>query len=735
MLLFYVILALLAARPLISEQYERLDLDFLESAGAPESPPPATTAVLDSILLVASSAALWLSGRWRHVGTVGVLAAGLLAAAVLVSSVAANDGRLALLAGSSLLTAAVAGVALWALATQPWMRSLALAALLATGAVTAIKSIRQCTDEWYSTRDFWEKEYKPTLLKQGYREDDRLIINFERRLLAREAHGFAGHPNINASVLAMSGAMAAGVTFAAAAAGLPAPLIVGGALLAAAGVAGWFTGSLGAAVAAAAGLLALVVFGVWGRRLAARPAVVLLILWVGYFGGLGAVAGHGLAHGTLPHPSLEFRWHYWTAAARVFAESPLTGIGRLNFGTAYLRFKPAESTEEVRDPHNLWVSLLVELGPLGFAAGLLVFTLLSAAALRRLASLATIPPAAAVSGGDVQSALWRQVALLGIGVTLIHAAASATPFAVPGMLLTWLFDVPIPWVIVAAFVAWALAAIEKSGQTERWLAAGTLSGLIVTLVHGTLDFALLTPAGLAIFTMLATLAPPPCRGEIEPARSRWRRALGWALPALVALQILGATVPAIAAQHYASLIERDRANPTQWSISHLVSAARLGDTATRRQAVRALLAIGKDHARPSSERSAILSAAESAASNLVQEQPRSSNNRIMLAEIRGARGALMNDELNQPAAMELRATAAGDWDEAVRLNPTNPRARISAGWAWIEMEGANPLAAPRAREHFIEALRIDDLRKPEEVQRLRPIERQPVEAWLRDHQP
>jgi tetratricopeptide (TPR) repeat protein len=58
--------------------------------------------------------------------------------------------------------------------------------------------------------------------------------------------------------------------------------------------------------------------------------------------------------------SLSYRFQYWHGAARTVAASPIFGTGPGNFRHHYLRYKVAESSEEIADPHNwlldLWTS-------------------------------------------------------------------------------------------------------------------------------------------------------------------------------------------------------------------------------------------------------------------------------------------------------------------------------------------------------------------------------------------
>jgi hypothetical protein len=76
--------------------------------------------------------------------------------------------------------------------------------------------------------------------------------------------------------------------------------------------------------------------------------------------------------------SLRYRWEYWVGAWGVITESPRsfwTGVGPGNFGWAYLKQKLPESSEEVRDPHNMILEVWATAGvwaavALGAALGL-----------------------------------------------------------------------------------------------------------------------------------------------------------------------------------------------------------------------------------------------------------------------------------------------------------------------------------------------------------------------------
>src|SRR5439155_20810016 len=107
------------------------------------------------------------------------------------------------------------------------------------------------------------------------------------------------------------------------------------------------------------------------RRTSVFAACVIAILICS-----AAIIAHGIAHGTLPTDSLRFRWRYWVASVRIWREHPILGVGWDNFASHYLTVRLPEAAEEIRDPHNLFLRILVELGMIG--ALLLIFWMLRA---------------------------------------------------------------------------------------------------------------------------------------------------------------------------------------------------------------------------------------------------------------------------------------------------------------------------------------------------------------------
>ncbi|MBA7704128.1 hypothetical protein ES703_112928 [subsurface metagenome] len=124
-------------------------------------------------------------------------------------------------------------------------------------------------------------------------------------------------------------------------------------------------GAIGASMIAAAMFVAYLLFGNWlkAHKKSILVACVLLVI-----AGGCVVTLYGLTHGRLPGGnSMLVRWQYWTGAAKMYADRPITGIGPGNFTYFYPHYKPAAALESVADPHNFLLSILTQYGPLGLA--------------------------------------------------------------------------------------------------------------------------------------------------------------------------------------------------------------------------------------------------------------------------------------------------------------------------------------------------------------------------------
>lgn len=710
--LFAALVGLLAARPLLGESFTAAEFSFLSPEALEIGTSRAVTALLDSLLLLLSGLTLLVRAPRTAWAQTVPMALALLTAAVVISTLFAGDQRAAMNAGLNLLATVIAAACAARLAVRPWMVRLMLAAVIASGAANAVKCINQRTYELAATLEAWQQR-KAELLAQGaVRPDDPLIENYERRIRAAEASGYHFHPNVTGSLLAMGALAAAGVLAAAGQrrAGRDAVLAAGLAGLSAAGV--WLTGSMGAAVAGMAGL-AVMVAARWradwvarhARRvvIAAGAAYLLLIVGAGVYGA---------ARGTLPGSSLAFRWYYWSAAGQAWLDAPWTGVGRENFGDAFAEYKSAASVEEARDPHNLWVSLLVELGPLGLIAGALLAGVSLTAAVRGLRGEAPVE-------ADARRHTRRAAACIAAAVTLGTAAlASGLPLTNPAVAFLWAVELAGVW-LLACWAGWSATAGGATGRGRAWIGAGIVGALVTGLLHALLDFALLTPAGLAVFGLLAAAGAVLGRDIVNEQSAggtmNMRRAVVWGVQVLLlaAIGLMAAAVPTMSAQ--TALFEMRAALAAARGPADVTAAIGLGDLAvqsdsldpdTPRSAARALLQLAEAAPAEEPQRRAWLRTAERWARTSRDRNAASAGAERLLAQVHLAlyRAALVEGK-PQDAALDLVAAAAA-YEAAVLRSPTNPRLLLEAARAWGVLATEELIAAEGRAEARDKALRL-----------------------------
>ncbi|MFN0134767.1 MAG: O-antigen ligase family protein [Phycisphaerae bacterium] len=762
-LLFFAIVGLLACRLLVSESFERVQASFLAGASV-GGPTPATTALLDCVTLLFSATAIALRPPLIERGYSWTMGIGLLLVAIASSTALAGEKQVAALAGANMFVLIVAGIALAGVAREAWMPRLIVAVVLACAGMNAVKCFQQVGYEFDDTARFWRETQRPQLEQRGADLTDPMIVDYERRLASQNAFGMLAHPNVAASI------MAAGAVLALAACGrvlsvrsaprelggralgdrsptglsplrdrfvtgLPSlwdrfvtglPAILTGINLALAALIGVLTtGSNGALLAAliAAALLVATWFAITRQYI--RPGLVI----GGYVGGLLLLFGFGLARGTLPGASLAFRWEYWTAGLRSWLDAPLIGVGRMNFVSAYLRYRAESATEEVKDPHNLWITMLVELGPIGLLAGILLLTALVRSLLAGTGALVsdqsflsqeseskrdrseTGPPAQPHLHAVPRWAIFGTA----LGVIALQAIASGYPLLDANVALLWAFEFAAVWVVLLLVALVAVDAIADDPQRLRY---ACLAALACLLIHNWVDFSLAAVPGMAMASLLAAAALAPRAAQFESAAPRI--AISWSVVGvvLVALHAWAVALPLRAIDEaYRTLgsLRQPLTNETARSLHAL--AANPWDSDTPGTIAATLMA----HARLSDPPSAgLLEEARVFAQRCVAFNPRSAANWALLARVLDAQVAIT--EQGQAIVLARRATEA--WQHAIDLYPTNPRAHLSIATAHATLLRLDPSATDGAivRYHIDTARRIDNSRDPRVAARLRPEE-------------
>jgi hypothetical protein len=350
--LLLVLVTLLGLRPLIGETLTGARDPVSAGLAELRSPTPLRTLALDIVALAAGSIALVhsaMTGRFR-IGAAWLGGIGLFAAACVMSAFFAGEQRPALLAAVDWLAVWVTLLALVSLLHQPWRVGLMLAVLLASG----LANVAKCADDRASaaeTRARYLENRDRIWTEQGIPLDAPQVRLFEQRMAANEASGFFAHSNVAGGYLLLGLFAALGISLSSPERFSPS-VLAGGVLAVGFALGVSLTSSTGALVAGGLGGAVLLARMLGPARSTNRRRSMFAAGWLTVVAVTSVVAGWGMLKGGLPHPSLDFRWQYWTASAAMFGDHPWTGVGAENFGNHYTAYKPITSPEEVKNPHN-----------------------------------------------------------------------------------------------------------------------------------------------------------------------------------------------------------------------------------------------------------------------------------------------------------------------------------------------------------------------------------------------
>jgi O-antigen ligase len=120
-----------------------------------------------------------------------------------------------------------------------------------------------------------------------------------------------------------------------------------------------------------AGFAAALVVLAWSERRRVRGRTLALAALVGVVvvGGLVAAAWATKRFDRLvltqSFKSLQYRWEYWVGTWRLIMHHPgvfWRGLGPGNFGWAYVRYKLPQSSEEIADPHDMFLDVWATAG-------------------------------------------------------------------------------------------------------------------------------------------------------------------------------------------------------------------------------------------------------------------------------------------------------------------------------------------------------------------------------------
>jgi len=238
---------------------------------------------------------------------------------------------------------------------------------------------------------------------------------------------------------------------------------------------------------------------------------------------MAAVVGHGMRHHGLPSDSLNFRWRYWVATARVFRRHPIRGVGWENFYLYYLRDRLYSASEEIRDPHNLIIRFFVELGVVG---GVLMLAWLGRLWWELTRPIS--PPVAVIPQQRVSTTLYFLTAI-SVGAMIINVGAGldlGNFWYCLVELIKRFFEICL---MIIGSVLVIFRNIEPPKIDDRpapWILYGILVGLGVFLIHNLIEFSLFEPGLLCLFALLAGSALGVRQPSVAGRRRRTAVAIG-----------------------------------------------------------------------------------------------------------------------------------------------------------------------------------------------------------------
>ncbi len=534
---FVLTLILLIARALMSET-ARDAFDVVPgTTAAPAAPGAASTVVLDALCCLPALLVLLrrvadrtyvVRWSWSHV------LFGLLAIWSAISFAWSTDRFVTAIAAATTLSAAAL---IWSTAqlVRSWLRlrivaGVCLGLLLAYTAQGLIYRFVQHPDDVA----MFQKNRVEILRERGMEPDSFQAQQFERKFLAGEMIGFNQSPNSYAAVIVLLLAAAAGIAIQRAVGGGLGWTILIAVACTPVAIILYFTSSrtAGGTVLIAAVTLAVLSRARAREWLAAHSRAAYIAGVVAFLLGVSAIAGHGIAHGSLPQDSLNFRWRYWVAASRLLKEHPITGVGWANFGPHYLAVRLPAAAEEVRDPHNFIVRGFAELGIIG---GVLVLAWLAAAAWELTRPI--VPPAASATTSMNAIRGIVLIVLLIVGGILLNLAA-AVDFSQPSAYLMLETFGRLLWagLLFIGLVAATMRGMKEQAMDDtpaRWVLYGLLVGLGVFFIHNLMDFVLMEPGPMTIFAIVLGAA----LGVRTPSAAGRKKRRGVAIGVLLAAGI------------------------------------------------------------------------------------------------------------------------------------------------------------------------------------------------------
>jgi len=731
-----VLLAVVGLRPLISESFHTRTTALASVLPGTRDPSPAHTLILDALIIIVSLAWLLLARHRRTRVAMPLVKLGIACwlVGVVISCVLASEPRPAINATLDMAAAFALAAALYHVIDTTRQAHVALCVIVASACANVGQSAESVLAGFDDTEAVYMENREAIWQQQNVPLDSAQVRLFEARMRAREAAGFFAHSNVAGGYLVLTTFVALALTIAAATAttgGMRWAGILCGGLITVATIIGiGLSGSRGAWVALVAGFALVVLRWVafdWllrRRRAIGWGAAAALIVIT------GAVITYGQSTGKLPGTSLLFRWQYWSAAAQMFQDHMLTGVGAENFGDHYLVYKSITSPEEVSNPHNLFVQFATECDLFGLVRVLLIVI----GGARRL----TQPPPREWLASEPKNAQ-----LPGRQWIAIAAALTAIVFLPRIALLPSHEPNYVIWSTVFPMLVWLPAFLLLATATQPALAKRRVAliasaiincGIFAFLLQDMINFAFFVPAArttvLAVGAISLALRKP-VDADVTPAAatSGWRRMVspGAFIAAVVVVLVL--VVPPIRAER--ALRDARRLTTPSFSArtwhqieQHYRDATRLDplDATAPAEHARWIVRIAPTTANAINAYRAAVDAINVA----LARAPMNASDWRLKAKIH----LHLYEATNQADQLE-EAIAA--YRHALRLYPTRPQSHVQLGDCLAR--SADTARLQEAVQHYRQALDLDDHRPASEtIRRMSADQRAAIKARIKNVQ-
>lgn len=431
-------------------------------------------------------------------------------AAAIVGIFAAANKRAAITNFTSLLAPVLMAVLFVQILDSHAKVKLLLAVIAALGVVSAY----QCAEQFFvsnqMTIEQYEQNREAVLEPLGIKSGTLAHFLFEHRLYTKGVRGFFTTSNSAGSFALLASFAAIGLfvdklknrkygafgPLRFVSCGIAVIIVISGFAITRS------KGAFVASMAATAMFIAYLLFGNWLKRYRKAIFIVCLLFFVA--AGF-VVVRHGIIHDGLPGGnSMLVRWQYWSGAAKMYADYPVTGVGGGNFGSFYPHYKTASALETVVDPHNFVLSILAQYGPLGLIGFLAVVSVPLWSALSRQSVL--LSPEANQRKPAFTKAI-PFVIVISAALLLIRPALSPIPsvgtIQERNAAIIVFYVIPVI-VFVVGFLLFTGGRISNKTDYANIAAVGLFCACLGLLIHNLIDFAIFEPG--VFTTFLAIIA-------------------------------------------------------------------------------------------------------------------------------------------------------------------------------------------------------------------------------------